>query len=361
MNAARRVLVVDDDPLMRRTLANDFARHQFQVDTAESYLEALQRAGEHAPDLAVIDLWMPDCNGLEVVRALHLVHASVRAVILTGHASVPAAVEAVHSGALDLLMKPTDAEAILQAIAHGEQRAQEAQERDNTTRNQALAHKLATLSHDLKNPLSVIRLCSRLLLDRLPKEDETLHKTTTLIERSVQRMDRLVSALLDWDRLHQDDFTLSLKKESLPALLDEVLAAFYPLADQAGHCLVLEVDPHLETIECDHDALFRVFANLIENALKFTPLGKVIRVRAESVEGAILCSVIDQGVGIPEAEQPHLFERHWQGESSRTTGQGFGLGLFIASRIVAAHGSKLEVESVLGQGSRFWFRLAKKQ
>jgi signal transduction histidine kinase len=98
-----------------------------------------------------------------------------------------------------------------------------------------------------------------------------------------------------------------------------------------------------------------VLSNLIGNAIKFTPTGGTITVRAEQVEEEVRFLVEDSGKGIPEAEIPQVFGRFWQ--NSETARQGTGLGLFIAKGIVESHGGRIWVESKLGVGSRFYFTL----
>jgi two-component system response regulator RegA len=114
------VLVVDDDPLVRRALAREFRHRGHDVMTAGTYEEALAAAAEEQPELAVVDLRMPDRSGLELVQALKNVSQEIRVVVVTGYATLDTAVDAVHLGATAYVSKPTDSSRILAAIERAE-------------------------------------------------------------------------------------------------------------------------------------------------------------------------------------------------------------------------------------------------
>ena len=119
--------------------------------------------------------------------------------------------------------------------------------------------------------------------------------------------------------------------------------------------LVADVAPDL-AIRCDHDRVIQLFSNLVGNAVKFTPDGGTITVRAAPDGAIVLFSVVDTGPGIPRDELPHVFDRYYQAQ--RKNRDGIGLGLSIARGIVEAHGGRIWVESEEGKGSTFSFTLA---
>jgi signal transduction histidine kinase len=130
------------------------------------------------------------------------------------------------------------------------------------------------------------------------------------------------------------------------------------LAISKGLQLKSELPTDLYAVFVDRHRILQVFANLIGNAIKFTPSGGTITVRAEQFEEDIQFSVEDTGPGIPKEEIPHLFDRFWQ--ARKTARLGTGLGLFIVKGIVEGHGGRIWVESELGVGSRFHFTLPMK-
>jgi signal transduction histidine kinase len=216
---------------------------------------------------------------------------------------------------------------------------------------------LAIVSHDLKNPLSTIRLSTRLLSSRLEEipEAAALSRQVAAINRAVAHMLTLVHQLLDAARLDAGQaLAIQTRPVPLDPLLGEALAVIEPQASQKS----LRLEPPPTTglvVPCDRDRILQVLTNLLGNAVKFTPDGGELAVEGHRVDQEVRVSVRDSGPGIPESAQPHLFERHWQAEG--TARQGSGLGLYIARGIIGAHGGRIWVDSTPGKGSTFTFSL----
>ena len=220
---------------------------------------------------------------------------------------------------------------------------------------------LAIVSHDLKNPLGSISLSTQLMRRLLPpgEEGERLRKHTHTIERSVERMDRLIRDLLDMASVQAGQLKLDLGRYEVEDLVRDGLVLLEPLAIEKRVELRTRLCREPCWVECDRDRFFQVLSNLVGNALKFTPEGGTVTVEVVpetgSGEGFLRFSVHDTGPGIPAEALPHLFEPFWQVEG--TGKKGTGLGLTISRGIVMAHGGSLEVESEQGQGSTFSFTL----
>jgi len=216
---------------------------------------------------------------------------------------------------------------------------------------------LAIVSHDLKNPLGSISLSTQLMRRLLPpgEEGERLRKHTDTIERSVERMDRLIKDLLDMASLQAGQLKLDLGRYAVDDLVRDGLVLLEPLAIEKH----IELRSHLPQercwVVCDRDRFFQVLSNLVGNALKFTPEAGTVTVEVVPGEDVVRFSVKDTGPGIPAEALPHLFEPFWQVEG--TGKKGTGLGLTISRGLVMAHGGSLEVESEQGQGSTFSFTL----
>jgi signal transduction histidine kinase len=218
---------------------------------------------------------------------------------------------------------------------------------------------LAVVSHDLKNLLGVVQFTSDALQKQAPSPDLGAHRRQAeRIKRASEQMDRLVRDLLDWSSADAVGLVIECNDHELGSLLDEVIEMFEPLANvksiSLGHC-DRAVDGEATWVHCDRGRVLQVFANLIGNAIKFTPPGGAIRIRTSLVEGAVLIAVDDTGSGISKLELPHVFEGFWQGKAG--SGQGVGLGLAIARSIVEAHGGAMWAESALAVGSTFSFTL----
>lgn len=211
---------------------------------------------------------------------------------------------------------------------------------------------LAVVSHDLRNPIAVIDLSAQLLLDAPDAGAAMITKQAKVIRRSTARATRLIEDLLVASRIHAGQFTVEREPCSLASLVREACESHQPLAKERGVSLLCAIDTGDAEVECDKGRVLQVLANLVGNALKFTPSERTVTIEAHLDGGEARVSVADQGPGILPADQRRIFERYWIGEKG-----GTGLGLAIAKGIVEAHGGRIAVESVPGRGSRFTFSL----
>jgi len=216
---------------------------------------------------------------------------------------------------------------------------------------------LAIVSHDLRNPLGVVLASTSLLLksNLPPDKQERARRQVEAIQRAGNRMNRLIRDLLDFASIQAGRLSVSLRPQDVAAMVTEVLDVMEPLASPKGHHLVADVAPGL-AIRCDHDRVIQLFSNLVGNAIKFTPDGGTITVRAMSEGDVVRFAVSDTGPGIPRDELAYVFDRYYQAQ--RKNRDGIGLGLSIARGIVEAHGGRIWAESEEGKGSTFSFTLA---
>ena len=216
---------------------------------------------------------------------------------------------------------------------------------------------LAIVSHDLRNPLGVVLASTSLLLksNLPPDKQERARRQVEAIQRAGNRMNRLIRDLLDFASIQAGRLSVSLRPQDVAAMVTEVLDVMEPLASPKGQHLVADVAPGL-AIRCDHDRVIQLFSNLVGNAIKFTPDGGTITVRAMSEGDVVRFAVSDTGPGIPRDELAYVFDRYYQAQ--RKNRDGIGLGLSIARGIVEAHGGRIWAESEEGKGSTFSFTLA---
>jgi signal transduction histidine kinase len=213
---------------------------------------------------------------------------------------------------------------------------------------------VAQIVHDLRDPLATISLEAHLLDRKLTSGDHTdVKPTVARIIRNIEFLDRMVQDLLDSCSTDEGHLQLHRRPTDLRALLEQVVHRVVPTRDlervslEATHALRLSIDAH---------RIERVVANLLANALKYTPRCGGIIVRLERGPHAARVSVIDAGPGLAPAEAQHVFDKYRRGIAARGL-EGCGLGLYASKRIVEAHGGRIGVESLLGAGSRFYFDL----
>ena len=225
---------------------------------------------------------------------------------------------------------------------------------------------VANVSHELKTPLTSIQGFSQAILDGTANTPETLKQAAQVIYDEAGHMHHLVLELLDLARLDAGTLELRRAPVDLPALLGNIAERFAPQAQAAR--LSIKVDSSaLPVVIGDGDRLAQVFSNLVDNALKHTPAGGNIILRARVAgpltglrAGAeIQVDVVDTGVGTAPEALPHIFERFYQVDPARPGGEkhGTGLGLAIVKEIVGAHGGKISVRSTPNAGSTFTVNL----
>jgi signal transduction histidine kinase len=214
---------------------------------------------------------------------------------------------------------------------------------------------LAIVSHDLRNPLAAISMVVDRLLKQVPEQDRLqLGPSYAIIKRSSTHIRHLIEELLEVASIQNEQLSLTRTEVTLASLFDESVEMLAPVATKKGVGLVQLPDVPALRLRCDAPKLVRVLANLIGNAIKFTPEGGTVSLCALQQEQLLLVRVSDTGIGIAQSELPKLFERYWKGE--QTGRGGMGLGLYIARGIVEAHGGRIWVESS-ERGSTFSFTL----
>ncbi len=214
---------------------------------------------------------------------------------------------------------------------------------------------LKIVSHDLRNPLHTISMSTSLMLE-VPMDDVQRVKRLQMIKRAGERMTRMVQDLLDVAKFESGRLGIDKRMVEIAPLVGEAIDMLRPLAVERALKLDASMVEDLAPIAADAGRVLQVFSNLIGNAIKFTPPGGRIAIRAETAGGQTRFSVSDTGPGIPPAQLPHIFGRFWQADA--TDRRGIGLGLAIAKGIVEAHGGRIWVESEVGRGTTFYFTLA---
>jgi PAS domain S-box-containing protein len=214
---------------------------------------------------------------------------------------------------------------------------------------------LRVVAHDLRNPLSTISLTADFIHIKLATlTQQPWMDKLDIIVRSVEHADRLIQDLLDVARMQTGGLTLDMQPTIVDQLVDEVMQMHQPMAEARGLRLRSDIMRDAGLVFTDAERVMRVFSNLIGNALKFSPRGTEITLRARRLDGKMCFSISDQGRGIPEHDQSHLFDPFWQEHKGNG---GVGLGLSIARAIVQAHGGRIWVESKPGHGATFFFTL----
>lgn len=360
----------------------------YAVTATTSGKHALELLATHTFDVVLTDLRLEDTDGLDVLRAVHDHSPETSSIMLTGYASLDSAIKALREGAYDYLVKPCDVLELRMTVSRAldrrqlavqlRDRIQELEHANETNRalNLELESRVerataelreqiaardefvATVSHDLKSPLTFIKGIANLRRRRarITPENQPLLRAFEQIEASAGRMALQLDELVDASRL-QSGRPLDLRRNliDLIALARNAVAEHQQGSDRHAVRLTTKLDKLIG--DWDSVRLGRVVDNLLGNAVKFSPRGGSVEL-AIGVEGdAAVVSVADFGEGIPEADLPHVFERFHRGSNVEGRIPGTGIGLAGVQRIVELHGGTISVQSQVGQGTTFTMRL----
>lgn len=213
-----------------------------------------------------------------------------------------------------------------------------------------------TVGHDLRGPLSVIQGQAQ-MLTRIANRigmDARVVSSADAIAANTRRMDVMIRDLVDSARLESGQLQLHRREFDLGEAVSSLLATSAAIMDVRR--VRVTIPPELPPVMADPDRLERILTNLLSNALKYSGADAEVRLDAANADRLITVSVTDAGVGIPEEEIPHLFDRYYRATGTRRA-EGLGLGLYIARELVVAHGGTIWVESEPGKGSTFSFTL----
>ena len=218
---------------------------------------------------------------------------------------------------------------------------------------------VSTVSHELKTPLTSVRMALHMLLDeRVGLMNSKQTELLTTARDDAERLFSIVNDLLDVARYKSGKAALELKPVSAHKLIERAIAASRTAFQYAGVELKLELPEHLPDVLANESRIEHVFNNLLSNALKFSAPGTAITLSVQGTDKYLEILIADQGPGIPKEELPRVFDRFYRGKNEASS-PGVGLGLAIAREIVEAHGGTIRAVSDIGKGSTFAFTLCK--
>jgi signal transduction histidine kinase len=283
-------------------------------------------------------------------------------VVLTGLDDEAVALQALQAGAQDYLVKgAVTGTAVRRAVRHAMERQRLLLEAQRATRARDMV--LGVVAHDLRNPISTIKMCAA-ALDGAAAPDQVA-SMRGVIQRSAEWMEHIIRDLLDVTRIEAGRLAVELGEVPVREVLRRARELHAPLADDrgvrfdvqlAGAALDAAAAP-APVLLADADRVLQAIGNLVGNAIKFTPAGGRVTLHATPRTDVpmVRVAVTDTGPGIAPEHLAHVFDRFWQARETRRAGAG--LGLAIVKGIVEAHGGVLGVESTVGAGTTFWFDL----
>lgn len=358
-----RIVVVVGDGYERDYLARVLTRHQYKVEAVASDSAALSLLHETCPDIALIDLETVEMDGLEMVE--RFCGAGISTVVLSRAGQLERALQAVKRGAFDYVEKPLrDLDALLVTL----QRALEVQALIRENRETAqrleqaecmseLGQMMASVAHEIRNPLVAIGSLARRIVKTAQDEQAKINETADgqgatesysryarIIVDQTQRLDRMVTDLLDYANLRSPE----MEEVGIGECFGKVVKLLLPQVEDRSITLIDEIDPKCR-IHADGHQIEQIFINLVQNALDAMPEGGMIHVHDQVDEKAVQVRFRDTGSGIPESvDRRKIFDPFYT-----TKRCGSGLGLAVTHRIMESHRGRVEIEKTDSSGTTF--------
>jgi signal transduction histidine kinase len=340
-------------PTLRWTLLAGYALASILTFFNVWFSAQLMFASGHDLTLAIVLLLF--ASGIAMILGYFLSTTVTERIL-----SLKEAAEKIAAGNLETRVPITGRDELSALATSFNQMAEQLQTADRKQRELETLRRdlVAWASHDLQTPLTSMRAILEALADGVVDDPETVKRYLNTAQRDVISLSALIDDLFQMSQLDAGGFPLNRVPSSLGDLVSDTLESFSELAYRESVRLEGRVEPGVDPVMMDTQAIGRVFNNLIGNALRHTHAGGSIEVRAGRTNRGVEVSVRDTGEGIQAEDLPHIFERFYRGEKSRNRGTGgAGLGLAIARGIVRAHGGEIRVESEPGKGTTFTFNI----
>jgi signal transduction histidine kinase len=359
MDSKFDLLVVDDDVDLASNLQDILETEGYSTTAAHDGRTALALCQRKPIDLSLIDIMLPDISGLELIEKLAELSPGMESIIITGHASLETAIDAVKQGHIVAYeVKPLDMDHILALTEQIVERKQlEKKLIVCEELNKLKSEIIAKVSHELRTPLATIKGYSTMMLNYEPRLWRSeRHEYLKSIDSATDRLTSLVSQLLDMSRIEAGLMKLDRSPANITELLEE--AATEAQIRSPRHKIVRNLGAGLPKVNIDASRIREVMDNLLDNAHKYSELGTKVVVSAQRDDHQLLISVADQGTGIPDDELERVFEPMYRIEQvPYPKMDGLGLGLAICKGLVEAHGGRIWAESKMGEGSTFYFSI----
>lgn len=374
------ILVVDDDDVDREFVQRMLIQSglKFSLNTATCYNDGLEHIISNKYDCIILDYQLGSHTGLELLHAMKKTMDPIPfpIIVLTDQKNDKLAAELIKSGAKDYLSKanlfPSELARSIETVATQFQldKVLEKQHKllkqrtdDLQLKNSEIQSFYHILSHELKTPLMVIREFSSIIHDEIAGPLNTIQREyLDIVMGCCDQMKYMIDDMLDVSRLDTGKFTLIRKSENIEEVVAHAVNLVKPIASGKSITLTRLFDSNLSfEIQIDRKRILQVLMNLLNNAIKHTPLNGIVTIEISQDHVSpyhYSISVSDTGQGIEAQHLSHIFDKFYQVDASNEhSSANVGLGLYLCREIIKLHGGEISVSSEIGKGSKFGFTL----
>ena len=366
-NNTKTILVIDDEEVMHDSCSQVLSRQGYSIVTAYEGEEGLKKVFTAHPDLVLLDMKLAGKSGIDILRDILDIDPTIVIVVITGHATIESAVEAMKHGASDFLPKPFTPDELRLIVSRGmEKRDLLLQTRKLQEENWRIRENFVSIiTHEMRSPLVAVEEYIEVLLGGICGRLE--EKQIAILSRCKCRIMWLLSLVNEWlsmARIQETTIFENLEEVDIRNVLFESFDLMNVQSEEKNITVTFDIPAGILPITGNSAALVHLFMNLYSNAIKYNRKFGSIAIKVYDKGDALSISVSDTGIGIPQESLPFIFDEFFrvrtQGkEVSKETGTG--LGLAIVKRIVDVHKGYTSVESTPRIGSCFTVHLPKKQ
>jgi signal transduction histidine kinase len=351
----KTLLIIEDNPgdaRLLREMLGEKPEHDVDLMFAATMSEAEKHLSLNKFDIILLDLGLPDAQGLNAIRRTRAAAPAVPLVVLTGMDDAAVAAQSLQEGAQDYLIKgQIESRGLVRALRYATERKRLERLKDEF---------VSTVSHELRTPLTSITASLGLLMGKadgvLPAP---IARLIEIAHNNSQRLVRLVNDILDIEKLEANQVEFDLRRIEVRALVEQAVDA------NAGFAEVHQVTVRIADsgrgdaiVRADADRLIQAITNLLTNAIKYSPTNKEVVVTIDDQPDLVRISICDQGSGVPLEFKSQIFERFAQADATNTrTKSGTGLGLSIVRQIATRLRGKVGFFDNVGHGSTFYIEL----
>ena len=348
-NVGKKILVVDDNAEFIDFIRRFLESKNFQVSVALNGKTAVEATLTNRPDLALLDLKLPDVPGEEVLKNIKEIDKDVAVIVITGFGGEQVAVDMMRKGAIDFLSKPIDPQVLLSSISNALEIRDAQIEDGRFDRYPSLEKFFQFLAHEIRNPLHAISGALAIIQRRSDLKDELLSQSVKIISEEVNHLNEFVQECLNFVRPPNIVRITGVEISEVISVVMNIIS--HMLESESKKIRVItEMDPHLPKIYVNYEEIKQAFLNIVRNAFEAMPDGGQFIIRAlprPDLPKSIEITFIDNGIGIKKENLSKLFNPFFT-----TKLRGTGLGLAICHRIInERHGGKINIESEENKGT----------
>jgi len=350
-----KVLIIDDEKAICNSCSQVLTQDQYQVEVSYDGESGLQKIDDFRPDVVIVDLIMPGLRGFDVLPRIKQKDPHIMPIVITGYATIESAVESMKSGAYDFLPKPFTPQQLRIITRRALDRRNAALEAEHLRQEKEKMREnfIAMVSHELRTPLVAVMQYLEVL--RNGHAGIVVAEQQRIIERMSIRLTELLRMIDRWLKLSRIEDT-DLKSEfvlvSLPELIKDVMNDSMDLAMGKKVTLSFEGENIDAEVSGSLEMLKEVFSNLITNGIKYNQEGGKVMITLHERDGFWVADVSDTGIGISESDIPRVGSEFFRVKRDGTAA-GTGVGIAIVKKVLDIHDGKLEIASVLNEGSKF--------